>query len=263
MSTVEKLKTSVWFLARPHCWAQGLELGLRKARPDYDRAELRAAAVAWASDRAVPVPEALTAVGSLTSQSGHAPSLSKDLLAEARRRAACSAVRMGGSGDVDLLYAATVLSGAERVVETGVAYGWSSLAILAALEGRAAARLVSVDMPYPKMNNEDFVGIVVPQELRGKWTLIREPDRNGLVKALERFGGRIDLCHYDSDKSWWGRQFSYPLLWNALKPGGVFISDDIQDNFAFRDFVEGRGLDCAVTGYEGKFVGIVRKPHPT
>ena len=26
------------------------------------------------------------------------------------------------------------------------------------------------------------------------------------------------------------------LLWDALKPGGYFISDDIGDNLAFRDF---------------------------
>lgn len=49
-------------------------------------------------------------------------------------------------------------------------------------------------------------------------------------------------------------------MWEALRPGGVFISDDIQDNFAFREFVEANRLVYAITGYEGKFVGIVRKP---
>ena len=166
---------------------------------------------------------------------------------------------MGGAGDINLLYAATILSGALHVVETGVAYGWSSLAILAALESRDGGWLVSVDMPYPKMNNEDFVGIVVPERLRNQWALVREPDRNGLVKAMARFGGSIDLCHYDSDKSWYGRQFGYRLMWEALRSGGVFISDDIQDNFAFREFVEANQLVYAITGYEDKFVGIARK----
>src|SRR5262249_40277160 len=144
-----------------------------------------------------------------------------------------SAVRMGGPGDVNLLYAAVKLSGAWRVVETGVAYGWSSLAILAALDGRDGARLVSVDMPYPKINNEAFVGIAVPERLRGRWRLIHAPDRHGLERAIAEAGGTIDLCHYDSDKSWWGRQYGFPLLWEALRPGGVFISDDVQDNMAF------------------------------
>jgi predicted O-methyltransferase YrrM len=196
----------------------------------------------------------------LTGTDVEIPRLSRELVDTSKVLATRSGVQMGGAGDIDLLYAATLLSGAARVVETGVAYGWSSLAILAALDARSDGRLVSVDMPYPKMDNEDFVGIVVPEPLRQKWELIREPDRNGLVKAIARFGGSIDLCHYDSDKSWYGRQFGYRLMWDALVPGGIFISDDIQDNFAFKEFVEARQLAFAVTEYKGKFVGIARKP---
>lgn len=260
MSFIEKLRTARWFLARPSHWAQAVELAKRKFRPDYDNPELRAAAHEWAAAQAVPVPDALAAVGLITTSVAEIPRLSGDLLDAAESCAARSKVKMGGAGDINLLYAATVLSGAVRIVETGVAYGWSSLAILAALESRDDARLVSVDMPYPKMNNEDFVGIVVPERLRDKWELVREPDRNGLVKAIAQLGGSIDLCHYDSDKSWYGRQFGYRLMWEALRPGGVFISDDIQDNFAFREFVEPNRRVYAITGYEGKFVGIVRKP---
>ncbi|MEH6876231.1 MAG: class I SAM-dependent methyltransferase [Candidatus Competibacter sp.] len=259
MSAIEKLKTFRWFLARPSHWAQAVDLGKRKFMPDRDSPELRAAAREWAAVQAVTVSDALDTVG-LAAKGKDISRLSTALLDEARSRAARSKVAMGGAGDIDLLYAATVLSGALHVVETGVAYGWSSLAILAALESRDDGRLISVDMPYPKMNNEDFVGIVVPERLRNKWALVREPDRNGLVKAIAQLGGSIDLCHYDSDKSWYGRQFGYRLMWEALRPGGVFISDDIQDNFAFRELVETRRIACAVTGYEGKFVGIVRKP---
>ena len=73
----------------------------------------------------------------------------------------------GAPGGLDLLHVAVECSDARCVVETGVAYGWSSLAILSALVGRGGAHLVSVDMAYPKMNNESFVGIVVPDRLRG------------------------------------------------------------------------------------------------
>ncbi|NNU43670.1 class I SAM-dependent methyltransferase [Ramlibacter montanisoli] len=104
------------------------------------------------------------------------------------------------------------------------------------------------------------MGVAVPQRLRARWLLIREPDRWGLKKALRHFGGRIDLCHYDSDKSCDGRQYGYDLMWKALRPGGVFISDDIQDNLAFRDLIEAVGAPFAVTEYQGKYVGIVRKP---
>ena len=75
-------------------------------------------------------------------------------------------VKMGGAGDLSLIHAAARLSGARRAVETGVAYGWSSLAILAALAENRSGHLASVDMPYAKLNNEPFVGIVVTNSLR-------------------------------------------------------------------------------------------------
>ena len=72
-------------------------------------------------------------------------------------------------------------------------------------------------------------------------------------------GGKIDLCHYDSDKSWWGRNFAYPILWKALNPNGLFISDDIQDNLYFSNFVEKNFLKFAVVEFEGKYIGLIRK----
>jgi hypothetical protein len=115
-------------------------------------------------------------------------------------------------------------------------------------------------MPYPKANNEPFVGIVVPEMLRDRWTLIRRPDRGGLGRAIANFGGTIDLCHYDSDKSYSGRMYGYRLLWRALRSGGLLISDDIIDNFGFRDFCDRVGVTPAVVLNEGKLVGLAVKP---
>jgi hypothetical protein len=106
------------------------------------------------------VQDALTAVALFDREQGVLPSIADDLLAEANELARRSSVQMGGAGDIDLIYAAVILSGSTRAVETGVAYGWSSLAILAALENLGKGRLISVDMPYPKIGNEEFVGIV-------------------------------------------------------------------------------------------------------
>lgn len=255
---IEKLKTAVWFSQRPSFWRHAVELTLRKFRPNRDSKTHHRQATQWAESRVVSVAEAMKTIGLHDEPMG---SISTELLNSAEQRAEKAGYKMGGPGDLGLLYAAVLASGATRVIETGVAYGWSSLAILAALQGRADARLVSVDMPYPKMNNEEDVGIVVPDDFKSAWELIREPDRNGLMKAISRFEA-IDLCHYDSDKSWSGRQFAYPLLWDALAPGGVFISDDIQDNMVFSLFVENMhpGVPFAVTESGGKFVGILRKP---
>lgn len=257
MTALEKFRTALWFTQRPNFYAQAFQLGRRKFLPDRDGPAERAESTNWAAERAVSVTEALNNVG----LQGDPPELASSLLAEGEERARKSAVAMGGPGDLSLLHAAVFLSGARLVVETGVAYGWSSLAILSAIEKQGGGRLISVDMPYPKMGNEAFVGIVVPDRLREGWTLVREPDRNGLRKALQLAGGEIDLAHYDSDKSYYGRGYAYPLIWDALKPNGVFISDDIQDNFRFAEFVEEKKLPFAVTESSGKFVGIIRKPN--
>lgn len=254
---IEKVRTVIWFAGRPSHWAQALELAIRKFRSNRDGPEAYAAATAWAGLRAVSVVEALAIIG--LGPTDQLPQVPDALLHDAGLRAEMATVSMGGAGDLCLLHAAVKLSGSRRVLETGVAYGWSSLAILSALENCPDARLVSIDMPYPKAGNEQFVGIVVPDALRAPWTLIREPDRYGLNKGLAMLKGKIDLCHYDSDKSWWGRAYAYPLLWDALAEGGVFISDDIQDNLAFREFIEGKGVPFAITAYEGKYVGIARK----
>lgn len=220
----------------------------------------RESATRWAAERAVDVEQALRELGIYDPRTGPMPEIAEHDLAEAEARAANSPIKMGGRGDLKLLYAAALLSSSQRVIETGVAYGWSSLAILLAQDAGGDGRLASVDMPYPALGNERFVGIVVPEILQKGWTLFRESDRTGLPKAIRHFGGVIDLCHYDSDKSYDGRMFGYHALWQALRPGGVFISDDIHDNYAFRDFCANRHAEFRVTHSGNKYAGILVKP---
>jgi predicted O-methyltransferase YrrM len=252
---IQKLLTLFWFLLRPLFWGHALQLLIRKFLTNYDTLQFQEKASKWALDHEVSHYEALAKLGI----NGDKNFLSDAIIKEGQELAKKSAIVMGGPGDINLLFDAVRLTKAKCVIETGVAYGWSSLAILNAMSINDCGNLYSIDMPYPKIGNEDFVGIVVPERLRNRWTLIREPDRYGLEKAIEKIGGSIDLCHYDSDKSWWGRDYAFPLLWNALKPGGLFISDDIQDNMYFAEFVISKSLSFAVTKSEGKFVGLIRK----
>ena len=256
---INKIETGLWFLKRPDYWAHGAALAWRKFEKNRDTPEDNHGARAWAAERAVPVADALAALGLYEPANGAFPAISRALFEAGEVRAAKSAVAMGGPGDLDLIYAATQLSGARTAVETGVAYGWSSLAILGGFAEPEQSRLFSVDMPYPKAGNEPWVGIVVGDELRTRWTLIRKPDRRGLDEAIAKAGGTIDLAHYDSDKSYQGRMYGFTRMWSALRPGGVFISDDIQDNFGFRDFIVAQGAEFSVTSAQSKFVGIARK----
>jgi predicted O-methyltransferase YrrM len=254
-----KAKLILWYAKHPRYWHHAITYKVGKTLSRKDSAAFASQASKWARERAVPVEAALHQIGLLQQPSEDLPRLADGELAEASDRASVVPVTMGGAGDLTLIFASVVLKRATRVIETGVAYGWSSLAILAALERVGAGKLVSVDMPYPNVGNDEWVGAVVPPRLRDGWRLIRRPDRTGLRMAVREFDGRIDLAHYDSDKSYAGRRFGYEILWEALEPGGVFISDDIQDNFAFRDFVTERRATFAVTSAGKKFAGIAIK----
>ena len=173
---------------------------------------------------------------------------------------------MGGGGNLPLLYCLARGSQASKVIETGVAYGWSSLAILLALsECSADARLMSTNLHYPRFDGDErFVGCAVPQHLRSQWTLVPVADCEGIPEILRNMP-EVDLVHYDSDKRYEGRMASYPKLWDALRVGGLFVSDDIDDNVGFMHFSRMVACEAIVVRTEQqsgrtKYVGVIRKP---
>ena len=85
-------------------------------------------------------------------------------------------IKMGGAGALELLFAACEFTKAKSVVETGVAYGWSSFASLTSLDKRNGA-LYSSDMPYLGQDGDQYVGCIVPQHLKNNWKLFRHADR--------------------------------------------------------------------------------------
>ena len=214
--------------------------------------------VKWCSDRAVSTREAIEKITGKPFTITSIRSLFSPEFEYADKMIKETPFTMGGAGNMQLLYDFCEITQATKVVETGVAYGWSSLAILLSLKKRSPSKLVSTDMPYAKMGNENFVGIVVPKELRSNWSLIQEADISGLPKALKILDS-ADLIHYDSDKSYVGRMYAYPLLYKLLRKGGLFISDDIQDNIAFKDFCEQMNVDPIVISFDNKFIGLFIK----
>ena len=157
-----------------------------------------------------------------------------------------------------MLYAICENLKAKNVVETGVAYGWSSAAILKSISKRSGI-LVSIDMPMLKQTDYHLIGTAVEKKFYENWELLREPDKYGIYKAFKKLNYDIDLVHYDSDKSYYGRKWSQPIIWKNLKKGGIFISDDIEDNAAFREFVTDRRLEHYILEFEGKYVGLLKK----
>ena len=253
---LNKILIIIWYVLRPEYYQHFFSLIKRKFLFNHDTIENRKRAYEWAATNAVSYIDALKKLGFESDIVG----LDNDTIIEGKKLAARSSVTMGGSGHIHLIYDCVRLLKAEKVIETGVAYGWSSLAILKALSITNKGKLYSVDMPYPTKKNEKDVGIVVPHYLKKNWVLIRKPDRPGIIDALNRAGSQIDLCHYDSDKSWWGRHYAYFILWKSLRSKGIFISDDIQDNLYFSEFVKSKFLKFAIVEFEGKFIGCIRKP---
>ncbi len=250
------------YIHRPELWPQMARNITNKATgriPSPDAlAQMKAEATAWCAAHCVKESWALERLG-FPGETLHVEERYLDTLSAARTRADAVPVKMGGGGHTDLLYTLCEYQQAMTVIETGVAYGWSSLAILLSLKNRPDAHLISIDLPYFERHNDEWVGIAVPKELKEQWTLLRMADREGIPKAL-KIAPVVDFIHYDSDKSESGRAFAYPLLWNALKPGGILMSDDIQDNMGFARFCESINTSAVIVRKDAEnYQGVLRK----
>lgn len=242
----------------------------RRARSRERLEAERAAALAWCRERAVPpdeLAERLPIPFALTDVRAKFP----DVFREARERVnACpleeyGGVVNGGAANVDLLYSLARALGARTVVETGVAFGWSTLALLLAIRDRNGAHVFSVDLPHcfnaPQRrwrDGDEWVGAAVPRASRVRWSLFMMADREGLPQAL-RAAGPVDLAHYDSDKSLENCAFGYAALWDSLRAGGALVAAEIDRNLAFRRFAEEVGRAFVIVHDDGNCSGILFK----
>jgi predicted O-methyltransferase YrrM len=166
--------------------------------------------------------------------------------------------RLGGGAASELLYFLTILLRPSVILETGVAAGHSSLAFLDALRENGEGTLYSSDFPYFRLPHpERFVGIVVDPILRDRWVLQCEGDSVNVPRFLATLG-KVDLFHYDSDKSYAGREEVWKLVVPQMAEDGIVVFDDIQDNSHFHDLVQ--GIDRSVWKvfqHCGKYVGLL------
>tara|TARA_B100002052_G_C15877727_1_gene597746 strand:- start:98 stop:889 length:792 start_codon:yes stop_codon:yes gene_type:complete len=234
MKSIKIIKKITWYLLRPKYYLQLIILIYKKISLKFSTKSINEN-LKWCKENSLTTKEALHKI---TGNNTYIPISTKysEIFSNANDKIDKINVRMGGSSNLDLIYYCCEYLNATRVVETGVSYGWSSLSILLSLNKRKDSKLVSTDMPYPGLNSEKFVGIAIPKELKKNWVLFSEADIYSIPKALNSFDS-IDVCHYDSDKYYEGRKWAYPKLWASLRKGGIFISDDIENNSAFREFV--------------------------
>jgi predicted O-methyltransferase YrrM len=253
---LKKIKTVFWFIKNPQYISQIFQILKRKSNSTLENSGVEA--TNWCKENCIDQEKALQQLVHI-SRSTNLADLYSNEIKQAQMIAENCPAKMGGEGAITFIYHLVKNSNAKKIIETGVAYGWSSLAILLAIKDNEGAFLISNDMPYIKMNNDDYVGCIIPENLKSKWELQRLPDVKGIPLALKKLHNSIDFCHYDSDKSYTGRTWASPILWNALKKGGIFVADDINDNLAFRHFSESVNRTPVIIEHLGKYVGVVVK----
>ena len=140
------------------------------------------------------------------------------------------------------------------VVETGVCNGLSSAIILSALAKNSAGHLYSIDLPEftdATGNSEQFwsgkggavvprderSGWLVPDTLRGRWTLLLGKSSELLPKLLEELQ-TIDLFIHDSEHSFQNQLFEFRAAFARLAPKGVIFASDINWSRAFNVFAK-------------------------
>ncbi len=256
MSELKRVaKTLVGYIKRPDLYP---ELGRKIIKNIFNRKSAfrgKTRTTEWAQSLAVNQETAVEQLFGIKFENFQ--NLFSEELHDASKREKECPIKMGGAGALELIYYACEFTNAESVVETGVAYGWSSLAALLSLQKRNGT-LYSSDMPYLSQDGDRYVGAVVPDRLKKYWKLFRHADKESLPKIFGETN-RADVIHYDSDKSYEGRTWAYREMYQHLRKGGVFISDDIGDNAAFQDFCTHNTISPTVVEFEGKYVGVFVK----
>jgi len=180
----------------------------------------------------------------------------KKFESRAERILSKSKVWQGGGGAYDFLYFLVMKTKPFVVLETGVASGFSTNAILTALKNLQFGQLYSSDLPYPNTEgSKEAIGILVEEENKKNWTLCIDGDEKCLKKINDNIK-RIDIFHYDSDKSYESRKFAWDILKSKFEKNTIIIYDDIHNNFHFRDLVNQLKVEYKVFKFENKYVGI-------
>lgn len=234
---------------RPHYLPVMARKALVRTQPPH-----REEALAWATEHAEPVEAFAIALDAALWE--EAARWTEAFEVRARVELDRLAIPFGGAGHIQLMYFLVRRFRPHNVLETGVAAGWTSAAILEALEANHEGALWSSDFPYFRLDEpEQHIGCLVPERLRDGWHLGVRGDRANLSRFLPEMDS-VDLLHYDSDKSINGRQFAIDAVKNKLSGDAIVVMDDINDDVFFRDWVSATGQQFHVFGLNDKYIGL-------
>jgi predicted O-methyltransferase YrrM len=159
-----------------------------------------------------------------------------------------------------LVAALALLTRPRVAVEVGVARGYTSAAILGALDVIGeGGRLHSIDLPPRDEDPTEFVGRAIPKRLRDAWELTLGPSRQQLAPLAQRLG-EIDYFFHDGDHSYRSQREDLETVWPHLRRGAVVAMDDVWTPAIF-DFAKERGETVAIASWaeHSDGVGLLRK----
>ncbi|NJQ98633.1 MAG: hypothetical protein HC784_15750 [Hydrococcus sp. CSU_1_8] len=175
------LQRSLWFLKHPKLYPESIRKVNRKiqtllfpSRVTHTaeaRAKAQQEATQWCEQYAIDTQSAILQITGCTEFDSFYQKFSEQLKTS-ETIVEKYAVNMGGCGNLELIYQLAEYIQAKKVIETGVSYGWSSLAFLLSLKNRQDSMLVSTDLPYAFEGSENYVGCVVPLELKSLWKIL-------------------------------------------------------------------------------------------
>jgi hypothetical protein len=141
----------------------------------------------------------------------------------------------GDAGLVRAIWCLTRHLKPQKIVETGVGHGVTSRFVLEALRRSGSGHLSSIDLPPIDPVLRAQVGVAVGDANAENWTYIEGSSRRRLPDLLKRLG-KIDIFVHDSLHSKRNVIFELDRAWEALRPGGIAVVDDIDANDGFRAF---------------------------
>ena len=158
-----------------------------------------------------------------------------------------------------ILYALCRSLNPHTLVETGVFSGISSAYILYAMQENGLGHLYSIDLPDPFLSTYGKEpGFAVPDALRERWSLHLGSSSDLLEPLLDKLGS-IDFFFHDSLNTYENMMFELSVSWKYLRQGGIVISDNIDDNKAFRDFCAKTLVKASTLKYLISDYGALRK----
>ena len=143
------------------------------------------------------------------------------------------------------------------VVETGVANGVTSAFLLAALEENGTGALHSVDLPPPDADPAS-IGRLVPDGLRGRWTLHRGASKDVLPGLASRLGP-VALFVHDSRHTYRNVSRELRTVHPVLARPAAVVVDDAQRHSAAHDFAREAGaasLDFVAEPVKGALFAV-------